>query len=109
MQKQNSMAKRMFLIQKKLWSSAMIFNNGHEDCKKLTPEIVNTQSGKYLHQFEWTNAISEIPEWFVYTEGHAYTDKVWRPLAIHYTRGGLGLMIWIHLKYNTKYLRKTIE
>ena len=73
---------------KKLWSSLMIFNNGHEDCKKLTPEVVNTQTGKYLHQFEWTDAISEIPEWFVYTEGHAYTDKVWRPLAIHYTRGG---------------------
>ena len=66
----------------------MIFNNGHEDCKKLTPEVVNTETGKYLHQFEWTDAISEIPEWFVITEGHAYTDKVWRPLAVHYTRGG---------------------
>ena len=73
---------------KKLWSSLMIFNNGHEDCKKLTPEVVNTETGKYLHQFEWTDAISEIPEWFVITEGHAYTDKVWRPLAVHYTRGG---------------------
>ena len=73
---------------KKLWSSLMIFNNGHEDCKKLTPEIVNTETGKYLHQFEWTDKISEIPEWFVYTEGHAYTDKIWRPLAVHYTRGG---------------------
>ena len=66
----------------------MIFNNGHEDCKKLTPEVVNTETGKYLHQFEWTDKISEIPEWFVYTEGHAYTDKIWRPLAVHYTRGG---------------------
>ena len=40
----------------------MIFNNAHEDCKKLTPEIVNTESGKYLHQFEWTDKISEIPD-----------------------------------------------
>ena len=73
---------------KKLWSSLMIFNNGHEDCKKLTPEIVNTESGKYLHQFEWTDKISEIPEWFVFTEGHDTDETKWRPLAVHYTRGG---------------------
>ena len=54
---------------KKLWSSFMIFNNAHEDCKKLTPEVVNTESGKYLHQFEWTDKVSMIPErWFI-TEG----------------------------------------
>ena len=73
---------------KKLWSSLMIFNNGHEDCKKLTPEVVNTESGKYLHQFEWTDKISEIPEWFVFTEGHDTDETKWRPLAVHYTRGG---------------------
>ena len=83
---------------KKLWSSPMIFNNAHEDCKKLTPEIVNTESGKYLHQFEWTDKISEIPDWYVFTEGHDTEETIWRPSAYHYTRGGLGLKIWIHLR-----------
>ena len=32
----------------KLWSSLMVFNNGHEDCKKLTPEVVNTWTGKTI-------------------------------------------------------------
>ena len=73
---------------KKLWSSLMIFNNGHEDCKKLTPEVINTESGKYLHQFEWTDKISEIPEWYVITEGHDTQEEKWRACAIHYTRGG---------------------
>ena len=73
---------------KKLWSSLMIFNNGHEDCKKLTPEVVNTESGKYLHQFEWTDKISEIPEWYVITEGHDTIEDKWRACAVHYTRGG---------------------
>lgn len=73
---------------KKLWSSLMIFNNGHEDCKKLTPEVVNTESGKYLHQFEWTDAISKIPDWYVFTEGHDTEETNWRPSAYHYTRGG---------------------
>lgn len=73
---------------KKLWSSLMIFNNGHEDCKKLTPETINTESGKYLHQFEWTDKISEIPEWYVITEGHDTIEDKWRAIAVHYTRGG---------------------
>ena len=73
---------------KKLWSSLMIFNNGHPDCKKLTPEVVNTESGKYLHQFEWTDAISEIPERWVITEGTDDLKSKPSAFAIHYTRGG---------------------
>ena len=72
---------------KKLWSSMMIFNNGHEDCKKLTPEVVNNQSGSYLHQFEWTDKISKIPHDKICTEG--YDDSFNETHhAIHYTRGG---------------------
>jgi len=72
---------------KKLWSSMMIFNNGHEDCRKLTPEAVNTWTGKQLHQFEWTDQISKIPHNKICTEGY---DKSFNEThhAIHYTRGG---------------------
>ena len=73
---------------KKLWSSLMIFNNGHEDCKKLTPEVINTQTGKYLHQFEWTDKISEIPQHYIFTEGYDTDESSWRPSAVHFTRGG---------------------
>lgn len=73
---------------KKLWSSLMIFNNGHEDCKKLTPEAVNTWTGKQLHQFEWTDKISPIPEKYVFTEGYDNPDEKWDYHGIHYTRGG---------------------
>ena len=72
---------------RKLWSSMMIFNNGHEDCKKLTPEVVNTASGQFLHQFEWTNSISKIPHNKIATEG--YDERVEESHhAVHYTRGG---------------------
>lgn len=73
---------------KKLWSSLMVFNNGHEDCKKLTPEVVNTWTGKQLHQFEWTDKISKIPEKYVFTEGYDNPDEKWDYHGIHYTRGG---------------------
>ena len=72
----------------KLWSSMMFFNNSHEDCKKLTPEVVNTWTGKQLHQFEWTNAISEIPQKYIFVEGYDNPDEKWDYTGIHYTRGG---------------------
>lgn len=72
----------------KLWSSLMIFNNGHEDCKKLTPEVVNTWTGAQLHQFEWTDKISKIPEHYVFTEGYDNPETKWQCAGYHYTRGG---------------------
>jgi hypothetical protein len=66
----------------------MVFNNGHEDCKKLTPETVNSESGKYLHQFEWTDKISKIPDFHFVTEGYDHLDDKPQAFAIHYTRGG---------------------
>lgn len=72
----------------KLWSSMMFFNNGHEDCKKLTPDVVNTWTGKQLHQFEWTDKISAIPEKYIFTEGYDDPDVKWDYSGIHYTRGG---------------------
>lgn len=71
---------------KKLWSSLMFFNNSHEDCKKLTPEVINTATGQYLHQFEWTDAIDRIPDKYILTEGMSDDEK--RYHAVHYTRGG---------------------
>ena len=52
---------------RKNWSSMMLFNCGHASCKNLTPEVVNTKSGQYLHRFEWVTSDLEIggigPEW----------------------------------------------
>ena len=61
---------------------------------KTYTEIVNTESGKYLHQFEWTDKISEI-HWYVFTEGHDNKKLTGGTSAYHYTRGGLGLRVWI--------------
>ena len=71
----------------KLWSSMMVFNNGHEDCKKLTPEVVNTWTGE-LHQFEWTEKISKIPEKYIFVEGYDNPEDKWDWSGIHFTRGG---------------------
>jgi len=73
---------------KKLWSSMMVFNNAHPDCKKLTPEVINTESGKYLHQFKWASKINKIPDHFVWTEGYDDPALISKRRALHFTHGG---------------------
>ena len=72
---------------KKNWSSLMLFNSQHEDCKALTPKIVSTESPKYLHRMEWTTEekIGSIPIEYNYLVGY-YSDK--DPKALHFTDGG---------------------
>ena len=73
---------------KKNWSSLMLFNCNHEDCQKLTPEVVNTESPKYLHRMEWTSEenIGSFPVEYNYLVGYYnYTDN---PKALHFTDGG---------------------
>ena len=72
---------------KKNWSSLMLFNSQHEDCKALSPKIVSTESPRYLHRMEWTTEekIGSIPIEYNYLVGY-YKDK--KPKALHFTDGG---------------------
>lgn len=75
---------------KKLWSSLMVFNNSHPDCKKLTLDSVQKESGKYLHQFEWTSEdkIGSIPNKWNWCEGYSSLDEMHASCGLHWTRGG---------------------
>ncbi len=51
---------------RKNWSSFMLFNCDHPAVQSLTPEVVNTQTGAYLHRMQWApdDAIGALPvEW----------------------------------------------
>ena len=73
---------------RKLWSSLMVFNNSHEDCKKLTLETVQEATGKYLHQFEWTNNIGSLPHKWNWCEGYSSIAEIHHVCGMHWTRGG---------------------
>lgn len=75
---------------RKNWSSFMWMNCGHEQVKKLTPEIVNRESGLYLHRFQWLtdDVIGELPLKYNYLEGWNTREQCPDPLAVHFTRGG---------------------
>jgi len=70
---------------RKNWTSVMLFNCSHPDNKKLTPEYVETASGKELHRLEWTDAVGELPvewNWLADEYGEHKGAKL-----IHYTAG----------------------
>ena len=51
---------------RKNWSSLMLFNCDHPSVRKLTPEVVNRESGAYLHRMQWAadDDIGALPvEW----------------------------------------------
>ena len=74
--------------EKKNWSSVMLFNN--ESCSSLTPNVVESETGLYLHQFKWLSSDSQIgslpPEWN-YLVGEPMSSEV-VPKLIHFTLGG---------------------
>ena len=72
---------------RKNWSSLMLFNASHEDCKKLTKEVISTESPKYLHRMEWTtdDNIGSIPIEYNYLVGYYSSPS---PKALHFTDGG---------------------
>ena len=85
---------------RKNWTSMMIINCGHPSCRTLTPEVVNSQTGKYLHRLEWCNdnEIGELnPTYNFLVENyvslelnpnHEGKHGINNPKVLHYTDGG---------------------
>ena len=81
---------------RKNWSSLMLFNCGHELNKSLTPMIVNSESGAYLHQFKWLpgrdSLIGSIHEEWNWLDGHSPEDV--EAKNVHFTTGGPWFKEW---------------
>ena len=74
---------------RKNWSSCVLWNCSHRANKILTPYVVSTQSGAYLHRFQFAqdNEIGELPTEWNWLEGE-YSKPATPPAVIHYTNGG---------------------
>ncbi|KAF3535706.1 hypothetical protein F2Q69_00019942, partial [Brassica cretica] len=57
---------------RKNWSSMVLYNCGHPKNKTLSPEAVNTQTGAFLHRFQWLEdeEIGSVPFVWNFLEGH---------------------------------------
>ena len=75
---------------RKNWSSFMLFNCAHPSTRQLTPAVVNSQTGAYLHRMEWAkdNEIGELPTEWNWLEGWNTKSSAGYPNAVHFTSGG---------------------
>jgi len=72
---------------RKNWSSVVLWNCSHPSNAVVTPELVNTESGMYMHRFMWLKdeEIGSLPyEWNFLTDWYKEGD----PNILHYTEGG---------------------
>ena len=83
----------------KNWSSFMVFWSAHADCGTLTPEIVDNESGLYLHQFKWTDRVGELDARWNHLIGYDKEKPIDDISVLHWTEGGP----WWEKYKNTRY------
>jgi hypothetical protein len=86
---------------RKNWSSLMLFNCDHPAVRSLTPEIVNRESGAYLHRMQWVDdgEIGALPTEWNWLEGWNEKPAQGLPKAVHFTRGGPWFAQWQDVDY----------
>jgi hypothetical protein len=86
---------------RKNWSSLMLMNCDHASVKKLTPEIVNTATGAYLHRMQWVDDadLGALPVEWNWLEGWNERPAEGFPKAVHFTRGGPWFEQWQNVEY----------
>lgn len=96
---------------RKNWSSLMLFNCSHPSVKKLTPDIVSTQTGAYLHRMQWAfdEEIGSLPTEWNWLEGWYEKPDTGYPKAVHFTRGGPWFTEWQNVEYGDLWLSEQAE
>ena len=81
---------------RKNWSSFILWNCSHPYNKKITPEVVNTQTGQWLHAFGWLPDkeadIGSIHEEWNWLDGHSPENI--EAKNVHFTTGGPWFKQW---------------
>lgn len=74
---------------RKNWSSMILFNCAHPKNQALSLENVNTQSGAWLHRFQWLddNEIGEVSHEYNWLVGWYKEPEDGTPKVLHYTLG----------------------
>ena len=75
---------------RKNWSSLVLWNCSHPSNRVVTPELVNTQTGKFMHRFGWLkdNEIGKINHEWNWLIGWYKEPEDGKPKALHFTEGG---------------------
>jgi lipopolysaccharide biosynthesis glycosyltransferase len=102
---------KQLLYPRKNWSSLVLWNCGHPANQQLDLNTVNSETGAYLHRFQWLNddeigELSYAYNWLVnwYKEPEDGTPKV-----IHYTEGGPWFENYRHCEYGYQWCLEYTE
>ncbi len=96
---------------RKNWSSFILFNCSHPSNKKLNVDLVNSETGSFLHQFKWLNdeEIGSLDERWNWLEGWTSNHNEKKPFAVHYTRGGPWFEEWQDVEFAREWLNERDE
>jgi lipopolysaccharide biosynthesis glycosyltransferase len=75
---------------RKNWSSMILWNCAHPANRAVTPEMVNKETGQYLHRFRWLKdeEIGSLDHSWNWLVGWYKAPKDGEPKVLHYTEGG---------------------
>ena len=93
---------------RKNWSSFVVFNCSHPSNKKLTLDLVNSETGSFLHQFKWLkdDEIGSLDERWNWLEGWTSGHNQEKPYAVHYTRGGPWFNEWQDVEFAKEWINE---
>ncbi len=93
---------------RKNWSSFILFNCNHPSNQKLTVDVVNSETGSYLHQFKWLddNEIGSLDERWNWLEGWTSQHNNQHPFAVHFTRGGPWFDEWQDVEFAKEWIKE---
>lgn len=92
---------------RKNWSSVVLFNCSHPSNKALSKDIVNNETGQFLHRFMWLNdeeigSISHEWNWLV---DWYHEPEDGHPKLLHYTEGGPWFGKYADCSYSDRWYR----
>ena len=91
---------------RKNWSSFVVFNCSHPSNKQLTIDLVNSETGSFLHQFKWLKdeEIGSLDERWNWLEGWTSEHNQSKPYAVHFTRGGPWFSEWQDVEFAKEWI-----
>lgn len=96
---------------RKNWSSVMLINCGHPANQILTTNLVNSESGKYLHRFSWLEdeEVGEFSHEWNWLVGVYDEPTDGKPKAIHYTEGGPWFKNYRNCEYSKEWVNELTD
>lgn len=82
--------KQQHIYPRKNWSSMILWNCAHPKNRVLTPELLNKETGAFLHRFQWLDDedIGSLPHHYNWLVGWYKEPQDGKPKIYHWTEGG---------------------